>query len=319
MSDIQLENEQGQENVTHPKNKAGSGIGWLVLAACIWGTVGVTGGLLQRISLTPALTVGFLRMAFSAPCLILLAYLTTGRSLKALLRLSRREWFLFSLMGLAMALYQLFYFIAIPLSSVTLVVVVALCSSPLLVALLSIPVFKEQLTRRIIIALALALGGTVLLTLGGSGGSGELFKPEYLLGALLALGAGLSYSSLAILSKLATRDSQRGPVHTLAIAFSLSALILLPAALLTGNLQLNLPLQVWGLTAYLGLIPTGLAYVIFLRGLLHATATAAAITTLLEPAVAAFLAWLVLGESLTLASLAGALLLLASVGLLTRK
>jgi DME family drug/metabolite transporter len=315
--DAQLIGEQHPTKVGFFKQQ-GSGLGWLVMAACLWGTVGVAGGLLQRVETTPSLTVGFLRMAFSAPFLLGLTWLTTGRSPLALLRLNRREWGLFSLMGLAMASYQLFYFTAIPLSSVTLVVVVALCSSPLLVALLSIPIFKERLTRRVVFALGLALSGTGLLAFGGGSG-GEFFKPEYLLGALLALGAGLSYSCFTILSKLATLHSQRGPIQTVTVAFSLSVLILLPMAWFSGNLRLNLAPAVWGLAAYMGLIPTGLAYIIFLRGLKKASATAAAITTLLEPAIAALLAWILLNESLSLFSVGGAFLLLGSVLLLTRR
>lgn len=323
MSDIEIENQLSgtEETMAHRQgnHKAAAGLGWLVLAACIWGTVGVSGGLLQRVESTPSLTVGFLRMAFSAPFLLGLAWLTTGRNPLSLLRLSQREWVLFGLMGLAMASYQLFYFAAIPLSSVTLVVVVALCSSPLLVALLSIPIFKERLTGRLMLALALALGGTALLAFGGGSNNGEFFKLEYLLGAVLALGAGLSYSCFAIFSKLATRESERGPVQTVAVAFSLSALILFPAALFSGNLKLNLAPAVWGLTAYLGIVPTALAYIIYLRGLKQASATAATIITLLEPAGAALLAWLLLGESLTLASLGGALLLIGSVALLMKR
>jgi len=320
MSEIEIGQDFIPEAATNveAKPKSAKGIGWLIAAACLWGTVGVAGGLLQRIQATPSLTVGFLRMAFSAPFLLGLAWLTNGRSFANLLRLRRREWVLFSLMGLVMATYQLCYFAAIPLSSVTLVVVVALCSSPLLVALLSIPIFKERLTGRILLALGLSLVGTGLLAFGGGSGS-DFFKADYLLGVLLALAAGLSYSFFAIFSKLATRDSQRGPIQTVAVAFSISALLLLPAAGFSGNLKLELAPQVWGLVAYLGLVPTALAYLIFLRGLKSASATTAAITTLLEPAVAAFLAAVLLGESLSLLSLAGAILLLGSVGLLMRR
>ncbi len=324
MSEIKIDKQMQLEEIAsneaaETKTKRRGELGGLVIAACLWGTVGVTSGLLQRIQETPSLTVGFLRMAFSASFLLGLAWLTTRRSPLALLRLSRREWGLFGLMGLTTASYQLFYFAAIPISSVTLVVVVALCSAPLLVALLSIPIFGERLTGQLLLALALALGGTVLLASGSGGASGEFFKADYLLGTVLALGAGFSYSCFTICSKLATRHSQRGPVQTTAVAFTLSAFMLLPAAWFSGNLRLELAPGVWGLAAYLGLIPTGLAYIIFLHGLKKSSATAAAITTLLEPAVAAFLAWLLLGESLSLASFGGALLLLGSVGLLTRK
>jgi DME family drug/metabolite transporter len=157
-----------------------------------------------------------------------------------------------------------------------------------------------------------------MLALGGSGDSGGGDK-NYLLGTLLALGAGFSYSSFTILTKLATRHTQAGTSQTVALAFTMGALMLLPIAFFTGNLRLDLALGVWLIAAYMGLVPTGLAYVVFMNALRYASATAASIVTLLEPAVAAVLAWLLLGESISLLTVSGAVLLLFSVWLLSRK
>ncbi len=293
-----------------------SGLGWLVLAAMIWGTVGVSSALLNRIETTPPMMIAFLRLAFAAPFLLGLAWLTTSRNP---FRLSRREWSYYSAMGLAMACYQITYFFAIPLSSVTLVVVIALCSSPLIVALLSIPVFQERLTGRLVLSLILAISGTGLLALGG--GDGGNIKPEYLLGALLALGTGLAYSAFTIFSKLTTRanETARGPVQPVAVAFSIAAAVLLPITLLTGSFRTEMATGVWLIAAYLGLVPTGLAYIIFLKGIARVSATAATVVTMLEPSIAAFLAWAFLGERLTVASLAGSALLLSSVLILGSK
>jgi DME family drug/metabolite transporter len=288
---------------------------WLVVASIMWGTVGVSSALLNRIEQTPALTVGFLRLAFSSPFLLVLAYYSIGRNP---LKFRWRDLPIFAGMGVAMAGYQLFYFAAIPISSVTLVVVIALCSAPVLVALLSIPIFRERLTLQVLGSLILALGGTLLLAFGGGNGS-ETLKDGYLLGALLALGAGFSYSSFTILSKLATRHTTSSGPQTVAVSFTIGALIILPLAIMNGNLKLDLQPGVWLIAAYMGLVPTGLAYLIFLRSLRSISATIAAIITLLEPAVAALLAWLVLGEKVTLLTLVGATLLIFSVWLLSVK
>lgn len=307
----------GNDNASGNKSNGG-GIGWLVLASFMWGTVGVSSALLNRVEVTPPMMIAFLRLAFAAPFLVGLAWLTTGRNP---FRLTRQEWGYYSAMGLAMAIYQITYFFAIPLSSVTLVVVVALCSSPLMVALLSIPIFKERLSRRLLVSLGLGLVGTLLLALGGS--EGTVLKPEYALGAGLALVTGLAYSVFTIFSKLttaqATGKAERGPVQPVAVAFSTGACLLLPVALGTGSFKLELAAGVWLIGAYLGLVPTGLAYIIFLKGIRKASATAATITTMLEPAIAAFLAWALLGERLTLASLLGAVLLLGSVMVLSKR
>ena len=310
---IASENRPATDGSQTKPNRGGTA--WVVLAAVIWGTVGVAAGLLNRVETTPPMMIAFLRLAFASPFLLSLSWATTRRNP---FRLNRREWLCYGVMGLAMASYQITYFFAIPLSSVTLVVVVALCSSPLIVAGLSIPIFKERLTGRLILALGLALVGTTLLALGG--GSQEVFKWEYALGAGLALGAGFSYSILAIASKLATQAGpERGPIQPIAVAFTLAAVVLLPVALLTGNFKLELAAGVWLISLYLGLIPTGLAYIIFLRGIAHTSATAAAIITLLEPCIAAGLAWLLLGEGLGLFSLVGSGLLLLSVLILSKR
>ena len=296
--------------------KTSGGILWLVLAALIWGTVGVSSALLNRVETTPPLMIAFLRLGFSSPFLLGLAWFTTRRNP---FRLSGREWVYYGAMGLAMACYQVTYFFAIPMAGVTLVVVLALCSSPLMVALLSIPVFNERLTGPTILALVLGISGTVLLALGGNSSGGE--KPQFLLGAFLALVTGLAYSILVIFSKLATRrkEMERGPVQPVAVAFTLAAILLLGVALTTGSFKLDMAPGVWLIGAYLGLVPTGVAYVIFFKGIAGASATAATITTMLEPSVAAVLAWLLLQEQLSLVSLLGSVLLLASVLVLSKK
>lgn len=301
----------------HPTKQAkaksyGNGLLLLVLAAILWGTVGVTSGIINRVQTTPAFTIGFLRLAFSSPFLLAIAFSTVRHNF---FRLTKRDWLLVALMGSVTAAYQLLYFTAIPLASVTLVVVVALCSSPIIVAVLSIFVFKERLTKRLLVALALALFGTSLLAFGGNS-NGDFFKPEYLLGALLALGAGFAYSSFVVLSKLTTQHSQLSAVQAMSLAFTIGALIMLPLAVFSGNLQLNLDWQVWAGTSYLGVVPTGIAYIIYMFGIRRATATSATITTLLEPAVAAFLSWLLLGETLSLLSLFGVIMLIGGVALL---
>lgn len=83
------------------------------------------------------------------------------------------------------------------------------------------------------------------------------------------------------------------------------------------GLHLSYPPAGWLLLLYLGVVPTALAYALFLLGMRHIAATAASIVTLLEPLVAAGLAWLLLGERLGPLGLLGATLLLGAVALLS--
>ena len=65
--------------------------------------------------------------------------------------------------------------------------------------------------------------------------------------------------------------------------------------------------------AYLGVVTTALAYLLFYAGMRTTAGSVAAVLTLLEPLVAAVLAVVVLGERLTPSTVAGGLLLLAAV------
>jgi DME family drug/metabolite transporter len=71
---------------------------------------------------------------------------------------------------------------------------------------------------------------------------------------------------------------------------------------------------------YLGVIPTALAYVLFITGMHYTTATVASTATLAEPLTSTILAWLVFGEHFSpmgvvgVAQLAGSLALLYKGG-----
>ena len=286
----------------------------LVLAAGLLGTVGVASALWTRVQPTPPLTVTFLRLGLAAPFLLALAGGTNRRNPFAL---PRRDWPLVLLMGGVMAACHSLFFLAIPLSGVTLVVVISLCSAPVLVALVSIPLFREPLTRPVGLALILGLLGTVVLVSGGALATGT--RPDYLWGVGLALGSGGTYAGFLLLSKLATRPGGASGSQAVALAFTLAAVLLLPVAALSGTLRLDLSVTTWLIAGYMGLVPTALAYFLIQLALRTASATTASIVILLESAVAGFLAWLLLGEQIGALTIGGAGLLGVSVWLLARR
>ena len=69
--------------------------------------------------------------------------------------------------------------------------------------------------------------------------------------------------------------------------------------------------------SYLGIIPTAVAYWFFQKGLRTVSATAASIISMLEPVVAAVLAWILFDETLAATGIIGAGLLIMSIFLLT--
>lgn len=298
--------------MSNPNNTTATrhGLGLIVLAAMLWGTVGIGSKAVYGLADTNPLSIGFYRLAFSLP---LLAWACWQRLGRAAVRVPRRDLVIMLAIGVAMALYQVSYFAAIPRVGVAVAVLVTLCVAPVIVAVFSALLLRERLTGPVALALLCALSGTALLV----GGAPDANVPGGMAvaGVLLALGAAASYAAVTLCSRALT--SMYHPLQPITIGFAAGALLLLPGALSTG-LTLDYPALAWALLLYLGIVPTALAYVFFLAGMRHTTATVASIVTLIEPLTSTVLAWLLFGEQLGRLGMLGALLLLAAMLLLYR-
>lgn len=288
--------------------EARRGLLLIALAAIMWGTVGVATRGLYTLTDTNPLSIGFWRLAIAVPVLSLACWRTLG---PRMFHITRRDRWLMVLIGVMMALYQVCYFASIERVGVTIAVLVTLCTAPVLVALLGAGLLGERLTRRTVGALGAALFGTGLLVGVPTAASGE--QSQIVIGVLLALGSALGYAVLTLCSRaLAGRYH---PLQPITFGFAAGGLLLLPFALATG-LTVSYPAVGWALLLHLGLIPTALAYWLFLIGMRTTTATAASITTLIEPLTSSVLAALLFREQLGPLGLLGALLLLGALGLL---
>src|SRR5262245_2779400 len=280
----------------------------ILLAALLWGTVGVTTKAIYDLSETNALSIGFFRLAIATPALLLACWRTLGRRAW---RIAPRDLALMLTIGAAMAFYQVCYFAAIARVGVAVAVLVTLCTAPVLIAVLAAVFLRERLTSTVLLALICALAGTILLVWIQPGEVGT--RRETLLGVLLALASALGYAVIALVSR--TLAGRYHPLQPITVGFAAGALLLLPFALWTG-LVLVYPLKSWLLLLHLGLLPTALAYVLFLAGIRHTSATVASVVTLIEPLTSTALAWLFFDEQLGRLGLLGAALLLGAIGLL---
>lgn len=287
------------------------GVFWITLAALLWGTVGLASRALFQLAETTPVSIGFVRMTIAALTLNIICWVVNRGHMFAVRR-ADVAWML--LIGVTMAIYQVCFFAAIARVGVAIAVLVTLCSAPVLVALLERVFLGQRLTRRVALALLGALGGTLLLVGGGSSVSGDMFQT--LGGALLALGASSGFALMALCSR--TLADRYHPLIPMTWGLSASALLLLPVVLASG-LAIDFPPEGWLVLLYLGAVPTALAFVLFLAGIRHVTATVASIVTLLEPLTATILAALVFGERFGTAGVAGAGLLLLAVMLLIRR
>jgi DME family drug/metabolite transporter len=272
--------------------------------------------LLSREAAVSPLLVGWSRLAIAAPVLLLAA---AGVDRFGARHPWRSPWPsladlpLCAALGLAMAAYQVCYFRAVTLVGVAVAALLAICSAPLLIAVLAAVFLGERLTSMVRLSLGMAVAGTALLVVGPRGL--DDIAGHFGLGALLALGAGVSYAVYAVAAKgLLARVT---PLAVAAITFALAAVLLAPA-LLAEAAPMRAMSAGWPLLLYLGVGPTAIAYALFTAGLGRVPATAAGIVSLLEPLTATTLGLAVFGERLGATGAIGALLLLAALVVLTR-
>jgi DME family drug/metabolite transporter len=286
------------------------GLPLIIAAAVMWGTIGpATKGLFQISDATP-LSIGLLRPLIALPALLAATILLLGPQA---FRIKRRDLGVMACIGLVMSVYQVAFVAAVGQVGVTVATLITLCSVPVIVALLSGLFLGERLTRRVLLALAIAVGGAVLLV--GSP-TAEQAGSSPVRGALLALLSAMGYATMTLVGRLLA--GRYHPLQPITVGVAVSALALLPIALASGFVLSYTPAG-WALLLHLGLVPTALAYVLFFFGMRSTTATIASIVTLVEPLTAAILGWAIFGERLGPLSFLGAAMLVAAMLILSRR
>jgi drug/metabolite transporter, DME family len=272
----------------------------VLTAAVLFGTTGTAQALGPSIE---PLAVGTARIVAGAALLVLIA-VVTGRA-----RLGAADRRLVFVSGVFVAVYQASFFAAVADTGVAVGTVVALGSAPAFTGLFARALTGERLVPRWYAATGLACVGVCLLTLGGGDG-GQVSAP----GMALALAAGAGYAGYAVAGKRLL-DQGGTPEGVMAAVFATGALTLSPLLFIVPAGPL-LTTEGLALAAYLGALPTALAYILFARGLERLGPSETSTLTLAEPVTAMALGFAVLSERPGPVALAGAALVLAGLALL---
>ncbi|MGA8046343.1 MAG: EamA family transporter [Dermatophilaceae bacterium] len=275
-------------------DRMSAGAVWAALgAASLWGTTGTAQALGPDAS--DPTQVGALRILVGALALVLLAGTTLWRRPGAT-RMARAvlgslpKPVLVMAGGLAVAAYQVCFFVGVQRSGVAVGTVVALGVAPLATGLLGIAL-GEWVTVRWAVSTLAAVAGVVLLVVGQTSGSGDSTDA---FGLLAAVGAGVSYAGYTIAARALILQGESG-IRVMALLFVVGALALVPV-LLGADLSWLWTARGLGMVLWLGLVATGLAYVLFQRGLSGLPAGSVATLSLAEPVTATALGVAVLGE-----------------------
>ena len=283
------------------RRRPGTGLLCLISSGLLWGTGGLTGSLLSRVSGLSAISVAACRLT-AGGVLIVAFLIVTGRRWPA----GRAAWTRIGVIGALAGLYQSCYFTAVALTSVALATLVTIGTAPVIV-LGVYRVTGRPAGRLAPVAACLALTGLGLLVGLPSG------FPET---AVLA-SAGLAMLAAAGFAAVTLTGARPVPglddLTLTGFGFALGGLILVPLAAGLGGLSFRPSPEAVGLLIALGTGPTAVAYTLYFRGLRRAAASTAALLALLEPLTGAVLAAVILGQRLSATGIAGAVTLVAAV------
>ena len=267
---------------------------YVALAAVAWSTAGV----LQRQLTLDTPTQVFGRAAFAAAALLVyVAVVERGRVAEA-----------FRSVGIAglgvavcVATASASFISALNHTSVARVLFI-LALAPIVAALLARVTLGERITRRTVVAMALALFGLTLML--GAPGEGNLA------GDGLALLATLAFATMIVITRL-RHEVSMAPATCLSQAILLAAFLPFadPSEIGGGDL---------GWLAALGIGQIGLGFALFTVGARLIPAAQAGLITLLEVVLGPVWVWLALDERPSTLTLLGGAIVIAAIVIQTR-
>src|SRR5262245_19402938 len=252
---------------------------------------------------------------------VVLVLITAVRN-PASLRVSVRELPMLAIYGLVgVALIQYLYFIAILRLPVGIALLLEF-TGPVLVALYARVVRREQVRRRVWLAIGLCLAGLALVVQIWRGGGG--LDP---VGLLAGAGSALALAAYFLIGQRAVRS--RDPLSLMCWTFFFAVIFWAIAAPwwsfdwaeltkhteVSGELLSAVSLPVGFLVASVVLLGTVAPYLLSINTLRHVSATRAGIIGTAEPVIASAVSWIWLGEALNGVQVVGGLIVLAGIGL----
>lgn len=224
-------------------------------------------------------------------------------------KLSGREWGMIVLAGIcAVYGYQLavnYGETLVPAGTASLIA----NTTPVFTALLSMLILHERLGPWKAAGIALALGGVTFIAIFGAGEGLEMGRLKGI--GFIAL-AAFAWAVYTVLMRPLTRK-----YHVFFVtAYAILAGTLASLPLLSGEFfsQLGgMSAASWGWLLFLGLGCTALGYLLYSKGLEGLGATVTAFYIYFIPPISLFWGWLILGETLTAAILAGTAMILAGL------
>ena len=280
------------------------GIALAASAAIFWGTAGVAQSFI--VGNIPPLWVAAFRLCVASLFFVSILYIFHRALLRNSLELMSKHVRLILLTGFFIVTFNFGFFFGVKATGIAVGAATMIGSAPIWAGILDI-----FLNRRIPAPLwwlgtSCATSGGVLMVVAQA--STWQIDPFGLTACLLS---GLFYAAYTISSsKLVQRMS---PLVVTSSTFSVATMMAIPMALIFSGLPSHITTIDCMVVGYLGIVVTGIAYLLFSFALTRISATTGVAMSLIEPVTAFFMAILVAGEPITWLAFLGLCLILVGL------
>lgn len=282
---------------------------WPFALLLLAGTFAGFAPIFVRLTDVGPISSAFWRVALAVP-VIALGLSISRRGGAAPVRLSKRDKHILLLAGLFFALDLGLWHWSITLTSVANASLLPNLN-PVFVAAFGFIFLGHRFNRAFLAALALAVGGVALLL-----SASAQFGGTRMTGDMIGIATATMYAAFFL-----TVGHIRQRVSTLMVMLwvaSFTSVALLPVALLSGEVFLPAGAEGWAALFALALVNQVFAQGLISFSLGHLSAAFSAVAILVQPVVAAIVAWILFAEALGPMEIAGAAAVLSAIALAGR-
>jgi drug/metabolite transporter (DMT)-like permease len=171
---------------------------------------------------------------------------------------------------------------------------------------------RQRPTRLFVAGLAAALAGVALLV-----HNSVQFSATGLVGDALGVVTAMFYAAYLLAVK-GLRDRGETTLHLMAVTSTVTALLLLPVAMATGEIMMPATSEGWLMLVGLALVSHAAGQGLIAYALAHLPAAFSSVSLLFQPVMAALFAWVLLAEPLVALQVAGGAVVLLGIWLARR-
>jgi drug/metabolite transporter (DMT)-like permease len=289
------------------------GLFWALLNSFLWGTTFICSRFLMKNGHIDAVTVSLIRFSIGSGILFLLGFVFYRDKIFAVKAKDILTLALFGALGIG-AMSVLLFAGQKSASAANAALVIEL--NPIIILFLGLWA-GEKISKLQYFGIGLGLIGC-LMAIGVINTDGIAFKPHHFTGELVLLAAGICWAVYAVFSKNITK--RVGGFVSMAWSMLAVAVELLIVRLVV-PLDYVTPhgTHIWWVILYLAVFPTAVAYFAWSEATTKIKLSLLNITQYLTPVFTIILAWILLGESMSLIRIIGACMVLGGVAMTAKE